>query len=440
MTAGMIVWREGMFIAPQHLQHLDRELRANLAALGQLDISGEDFGLSRIQVNRDLLAIGKIVVSDAAGLFPDHTYFGLVRDLFLDVPDSTVDQVVMLAVPLHSGGMTLVGDTRGQHRWVVQDTLLDDMTDRDAPPVEAELAEPGVCLKLSSDDLSGYACIPFARILEKTVQGRVVLDDAYLPVCIAVGASQRLLARLHETLSLARARANNAAMRLRMAQGTQSSVSLISERFELELLNRAIMALQAAEHHPWLSPRRLYGLMADLLAGLDAHAARSVDPDIIWNPTDPTRSFEKIIARLRGHLTLEAHTAVISLGWNSELFEKRRLLRLVVPPRLMDQRRRPILAIFDPAHNSQLGELVPKACKLAGISAMPELVTHGLQGVRLTHLPVAPPELRDKTDTAFFAVDTNSSLWLRFIDSKEALGLHVDERIDAPSATLYLIG
>jgi type VI secretion system protein ImpJ len=440
MTAGMIVWREGMFIAPQHLQHLDRELRASMASLGRLDLSGDDFGLSRIRINQDLLAIGKVVVSEAAGLFPDQTYFDLAGELFLDVPDGTVDQVLLLAVPLHNGGITIVGETRGLHRWVVRDALLDDITDADAPPVEAELAAPGACLKLASDDLSGYACIPFARILEKTAEGRIVLDDTYLAVCIAIGASQRLLARLQEILSLARARANNAAMRLRLAQGAQSSASLIGERLELELLNRAIIGLQAAEHHPWMSPRRLYGLLAELLAGLDAHAARTTKPDILWNPLDPTGAFEKIITQLRGHLTLEAHANVISLTWNGELFEKRRLLRLVVPQRLLDEGRRPILAISDPGQNHKLGELVPKACKLAGISAMPELVTLGLQGVRLTHLPVAPPELRDKPDTAFFAVDTSSLLWMRFIEKKEALGLHIDERIDAPSATLYLIG
>lgn len=440
MTKGMVVWREGMFIAPQHLQHLDRELRASMASLGRLDVSGEDFGLVRLRINRDLLGVGKIVVSDAAGLFPDRTFFDLMGEVFVDVPDGTVDQVVMLAVPLHSGGMTLVGDLRGLHRWVTHDAALEDMTDMDAPPVQAELAEPGACLKLSSEDLAGYACIPVARILEKTTEGRVVLDDAYLPVCIAVGASQRLLARLHEILSLARARANNAAQRLRQAHGTQSSASLIGERFELELLNRSIIALQAAEHHPWLSPRRLYGLMADLLAGLDAHADRVAEPDILWNPADPTGSFERIISRLREHLTLEARANVLSFTWNTELFEKRRLLRLVVPQRLLSEGRRLVLAISDPGQSQALGDLVPKACKLAGISGMPDLVTHGLQGVRLQHLPVAPPELRDKADTAFFAVDTGSPLWMRFVEKKEALGLHVDERIEAPSAMLYLIG
>lgn len=440
MTRGMVVWREGMFIAPQHLQHLDRELRAHMASLGRLDVTGEDFGLTRLRINRDFLALGKVAVSDAAGVFPDRTLFDLAGAVFLDVPDGTVDQVVLLALPLHNDGTTLVGETQGLHRWVVHDTDLKDITDPDAPPVQAELAKPGACIKLASEELAGYACIPFARILEKTTDGRIVLDDAFIPVCIAVGASERLLARLHEILSLARARANNAAQRLRRAQGTHSSASLVSERFELELLNRMIIALQAAEHHPWLSPRRLYGLMADFLSGLDAHADRVVEADILWNPMDPTGCFERIIARLREHLTLEARANVLSFSWNTELFEKRRLLRLVVPQRLLNEGRRPVLAISDPGQAQDLGNLVPKACKLAGISGMPDLVTHGLQGVQLQHLPVAPPELRDKADTAFFAVDTRSPLWLRFVEKKEALGLHVDERIDAPTAMLYLIG
>lgn len=439
MTADTIIWREGMFIAPQHLQYSDVARRAEMAVLGRLDLSGDDFGLSALKINRDLLAVGKVAISVAEGIFPDRTYFELGKELVLDIADGAVDQVVMLALPLHRSGVRLVGDTLGLDRWIARPVALDDMTDPEAPALETEVAEPGVCLKLSQEDLSGYACIPFARILEKTSEGRVVLDDAYLPTCIAIRASTRLLARLDEIKALAQARAQNAASRLQAARGTQSSTSLIGERFELEMLNRALTALGAAENHPWIAPRRLFGLMSDLLAGMDAHAGQIADPEMQFNAKEPTQSFERVISRLRAHLTLETRASVKSLEWNDELFAKRRLLRLVLPQRLLVEGRRPILAVQDPTADQDLGEVVPLACKLAGISSMPDLVRLGLQGVRLTYLPVAPPELRDRPNTAFFAIDTSSTLWRRFVDEREALGLHVDERIPAPSVTLYMV-
>lgn len=440
MSQGRIVWREGMFVAPQHFQVSDDRHEALVAEAARLDLSGDDHGLSRLRIDRTLLPIGKIGLTEAVGLFPDRTLFDLREALVRDVPDGAVDVEVLLAVPLAIAGAAQVGAVRGLHRWIARDLALADLTDADAPPLEAEVADLGLCLKLSTEDLSGFAAIPVARILEKTAEGRVVLDDSFLPVCIAIGASDRIMVRVDEVLSLARARANNAAARLRAAEGAQSTASLVIERLELDLLNRALQALQEAAAHPWMSPRRLHGLLAQLLAGLDAQAGRVADPDLRFVAADPTACFDRLIGRLKAALTLESRASVTGLRWNDDLFEKRRLLRLVVPQRLLAERRRPVLAVSATGHDGALGALVPRACKLAGISAMPDLVVHGLPGVGLLHLPVAPPELRDRADTAFFAVDTASPQWQRFQDRSEALALHVDERIGAPAVTLYLIG
>jgi type VI secretion system protein ImpJ len=85
-------------------------------------------------------------------------------------------------------------------------------------------------------------------------------------------------------------------------------------------------------------------------------------------------------------------------------------------------------------------DIVPSVCKLAGISAMPELVKMGLPAIKLTSLGTAPSELRDKADAAFFAIDTGSPHWQRFVEKKEALAMHVDDRIPSLTSTLYLLG
>ena len=71
---------------------------------------------------------------------------------------------------------------------------------------------------------------------------------------------------------------------------------------------------------------------------------------------------------------------------------------------------------------------------------MPELVQRGLNGVGLRALSVAPTELRDRADAAFFAIDTGSAHWQRFVEKREALALHVDDRIRSLDATLYMVG
>ena len=70
---------------------------------------------------------------------------------------------------------------------------------------------------------------------------------------------------------------------------------------------------------------------------------------------------------------------------------------------------------------------------------MPDLVARGLAGIELTPLPVPPPELRSRADAAFFAVNTSSEHWLRYLEKREALALHIDDRIRTADATLYML-
>jgi len=71
---------------------------------------------------------------------------------------------------------------------------------------------------------------------------------------------------------------------------------------------------------------------------------------------------------------------------------------------------------------------------------MPDLVSLGLTGVEIKSLTVAPPELRSRANAAFFSIDTSSPHWLSFLEKREALALHVDDRIGTVEATLYMLG
>lgn len=435
-----IVWNEGMFIAPQHFQQYERMLHAYMNEVAQLDVQGNDHGLSEMEISDEHLKVGKISIQRAAGVFPDRTFFRLRLALVLDVPDGVVDTQVYLAVPLAQDGVTLVGDERGVHRLIRSRTVLRDTSNSDNEPLDAEVAEIGACLLLEGDDMSGFSAMPVAKILEKGADGRVVLDHSFIPPCLAIAGSMALTDRLDEIISLLRARAANTASRIASMRATQNSSSFLEERLELQGLNRSLFALQNALAHPYMSGRRLYGLLGELLVSLDAGRATATDPDMVYDAQAPGPAFMHIFYRLRKALTLEPEASVIPLTWNTELFEKRRLLRIIVPQKLLAEKRRPVLAVAAPDGTENLSKNVPLACKLAGISEMPELVQRGLPGVPLTPLSTAPSELRDRVDAAFFAIDTGSTYWQRFRSKREALALHVDDRIPSLDATLYMLG
>src|SRR5215467_7349388 len=69
-----VVWSEGLFLRPQHFQQQERYLEAYVegraAALRQ-----HSWGLTELEIERDLLAIGKLGLRRARGVFPDGTPF-----------------------------------------------------------------------------------------------------------------------------------------------------------------------------------------------------------------------------------------------------------------------------------------------------------------------------------------------------------------------------
>ncbi|MEM9549675.1 MAG: type VI secretion system baseplate subunit TssK [Pseudomonadota bacterium] len=440
MMHGSIVWSEGMFIAPQHFQHFDVSLQRYVNEVAQLDLEAGDYGVSELDINADALAMGKFAVREAAGVFPDRLFFRLIRELVIDIPDGVVDETVHIAVPLAITGAAHFGAEGDTVRMIKSRMDLRDLNDPHNEPVETELAEVGACLRLGAADLSGFATIPVARILEKTGDGRVVLDRSFTPHALRLSASKILSERLEETLSLARVRAANAAGRVTTDAGTSSEASLITERLELQVLNRWLLVLQNEAHLGRISPRKLYHALAGFSVELDAIMGEATRENLIYDPDRMAASFDEVIGGLRRKLTLEKPASVVALSWNTELFEKRRLLRLIIPARVLAEDRRPILALAGPDGAPALTQLGPLACKLAGLSAMPDLVSRGLQGVELTPLPAAPAELRSRSDAAFFAIDTSSAHWQRYLDKREALALHVDDRIETVDATLYMLG
>jgi len=74
-----VVWGEGLFLQPQHLQQQERYfehlIRASTAGLVPFA-----YGVSQLDLDTDLLTLGKFAVRSAAGILPDGTPFNIPGD------------------------------------------------------------------------------------------------------------------------------------------------------------------------------------------------------------------------------------------------------------------------------------------------------------------------------------------------------------------------
>jgi len=119
-----VVWSEGLFLRPHHFQQQDRYFERYVETRCQALVP-HSWGLTQLELERDLLTIGKFGLRRAAGVFPDGTPFRMPDDEPLpspiDIGADVHDQVLYLSVPLRRAGTVEVDRASGSNGLVRHD-------------------------------------------------------------------------------------------------------------------------------------------------------------------------------------------------------------------------------------------------------------------------------------------------------------------------------
>ena len=90
-----VVWSEGLFLQPQHLQqqerYLERLIRSSTASLTPFS-----YGFIRFDIDTDMLTLGKFALRSATGVMPDGTPFAMPGDVDLPLPLDLAGRIVSL--------------------------------------------------------------------------------------------------------------------------------------------------------------------------------------------------------------------------------------------------------------------------------------------------------------------------------------------------------
>ena len=80
-----VLWKEGLFLRPHHLQQNDR-YHEHLLELRVRHVTPYPWGFSAIEIDRDLLQQRKFALRRASGILPDGTPFDMPADSPLPLP------------------------------------------------------------------------------------------------------------------------------------------------------------------------------------------------------------------------------------------------------------------------------------------------------------------------------------------------------------------
>jgi type VI secretion system protein ImpJ len=431
-----VVWSEGLFLQPQHFQQQDRYFERFVEGRCQALIP-HSWGFTEIELERDLLSIGKFALRRAAGVFPDGTPFRMPDDDPLpapvDVGAQVRDQIVYLAVPVRRADATDVeraASADGLVRHEVREWEARDATSTSGNAALLEVGALRTRLLFASDVTQAYACIPLAHLIECRSDKQVVLEEAFIPTVLHARAATRLATFMKELVGLLHQRGE--ALGGRVAATDRGGSAEIAQFLMLQAINRyePLVAHFADSGGP--HPEELFRVCVSAAGELATFTAASKRaPGLAPYRHDRLReSFEPVIAALRASLSTVLEQSAIPIPIEAKKFG---ISVATVADRTLFSTAVFVLAARADLPAEELRRRFPAQLKIGPVEQIRDLVMAALPGVPVHPVPVAPRQIPFHAGFVYFEVDQSNELWSQ-LTASGGVAMHVAG--DFPGLTL----
>jgi len=212
-----VIWKEGMFLQPQHFQQMQRQIRQNMYDICTAH-SPYWFGVSELEFDCDAIANGMMLLTKCKGVLPDQTPFAIPLQDVLPAARSFTDHFtheqqtldVYLALPLVMEGSpsaSAIGIENGTAtRYCARTVSVCDDSDGRLHK-EIEIGGYNFTLLFGDESRDQYAVLRIA-VIARNFCGETVLSQEFIPPLLSIGASPYLQSSLRSLLELLFAKIN----------------------------------------------------------------------------------------------------------------------------------------------------------------------------------------------------------------------------------------
>ena len=423
-----VIWSEGMFLQPQHLQQHDRYIEKLLEGRTR-PIAAYGWGFSSLVLDEAALALGKVAISSARGIFPDGTPFDFPSDnaapLAFDYPADAKDEVVVLALPLRRDG-SLEADLAGDDpsaltRYATSEFDVMDNTLASAQAALVQVGDLRMKLMLKRDVTDAYATLNVVRAVERRADNQLVLDKAYIGPTLASGENITLAGYVREIHGLLHQRGE--ALGHRLSQPGRGGVAEIADFLLLQTVNRHEPAFKHLGEISVLHPRELFGVCVMLAGELCTFSRESRRPPEYpeYIHDEPHLSFGPVMADLRRSLSMVLEQTAIPI----ELQDRKYGVRVaIIPDAELLRSAAFVLAVNAQMPVDALRVRFPTQVKLGPVERLRDLVNLQLPGIVLRALPVAPRQIPYHSGFTYFELERGSEMWKQ-LQNSGGLAMHI---------------
>lgn len=436
-----VVWSEGLFLRPQHFQQHDRYIERFVEGRSAA-LRSHSWGFTDLQVERELLAIGKLGLKRASGVFPDGTPFSMPDDEPLPPPLELTGQIrdkgVLLAIPVRKEG-TRQSDRReivdGVMRYRVRDFEARDVTSEGNAQQPVEVACLRSRLMLADEPRQDYACIPVAHILECRADRMIALDDRFIPTVLNARQAPNLATFMTEVQGLLHQRGDALAARA-VASGRSGSAE-IADFLMLQAVNRYEPLMTHWAQSPLVHPEDLYRLCLEIVGDLSTLTTDSRRPPKLpaYNHEDLRGTYEPLMAALRACFSVVLKQSAIQIPLEKKRFN---ISVGVVADRGLFEEAAFVLAARADVATETVRRDFPAQATLAAVDKIAKLVNEHIPGIPLQALSVAPRQIPFHAGFTYFELDRNSPLF-RELKSGGGIALHVPDSFPGLAMEMWAI-
>lgn len=425
-----VVWSEGLFLRPQHLQQQERYME-RLVELRAGTLRAHAWGFHDLEIDRDLLAIGKLAIRSCRGVFPDGTPFAMPTDDPLpppmDVSANCRDRTVFLTLPLRSPTRPDSGwpgdpaeRTDALRRFRVRETEVHDASGSMEGTTPLEVGGMNARLLTQDEPSEGLLRIPVAQIVECRADRHVLIDDAFVPTALACQASPRLTSFLSELLGLLHQRGE--ALAARVVATDRGAAAEIADFLMLQVINRYQPLVAHLADSPSLHPEELYRVLVTIAGDLATFTAtgKRVAAFPPYRHESLRESFEPVIAALRAALSAVMEQTAIAIPLQERKYG---VWVGVVPDATLLDTASFVLAAKADLRAEDMRRQLPTQSKIGPVEKIRDLVNLQLPGIGVSPMSVAPRQLPYTSGYLYFECDKQSPMW-RMLRTSGGIAMH----------------
>ncbi len=402
-----VVWKEGLFMRPQHFQQSDRYFTHELMSRTK-EVNSNVWGLFDIDIDTHHLSAGKIVINNASGIMPDGTLFYIdskIDSLRRDISIEDISKSFYLALPIttnNSDEIHFQEQNNRLTRFIAED--INNIANSNA----GEMSETNIVgarydfkILLEEDINDGYVKIKIGTIGDVSASGIVSLDTDYLPTYLHLHASKKLLSKVNELSSTISYRAEKLAEKL---SDSNVQATELGDYLMLQLLNKTKSRLYYYLTQDRINPSELFLELTSFVGELAVFMKKEkrILTEFEYDHEYQGESFNTIILELNDMLSMVLEQNSISLPVEQQKYG---IYISKLTDKSMIETSSFIFAVKADMDSDKLKKTLLSNLKMGTIETIRDLVNYHLGGFKLKHLTTAPRQIPYKVNYLYFKVN-----------------------------------